>query len=211
MVATLGALAMKTSAMHWVSFLGAGCLLLSHVGTAQAADGAAEPTIPVEQIVSPWRRAAERHDVEVVDLYAIALQESRLRRPDGLFRPWPWTLHSPETGPLYFESYEAALDKLTELLARGKTNIDVGVMQINWGWNGYRAGDPKRLLHPAENIEIAAQILREHLNELGGDLRRAIARYHSPRPDRGAPYAASVLAIRDHLLGARAVQLVLVQ
>jgi soluble lytic murein transglycosylase-like protein len=197
--------------MNWVSFLGAGCLLLSNVGTANAAERAAEPIIPVAESGSPWRRAAERHDVEVVDLYAIALQESRRRRPDGLLRPWPWTLHSPETGSLYFESYQGALDKLTELIAQGKTNIDVGVMQINWGWNGYRAGEPKRLLQPAENIEIAAQILREHLNEFGGDLRQAIARYHSPRADRGAPYAASVLAIRDHLLGAKAVQLALLE
>lgn len=202
---------MKGSTTNWASFIRVGCLLLSLTGIVNAEGRAAESTVAAEKSDSPWSRAAERHDVEVIDLYAIALQESRLRRPDGLLRPWPWTLHSPETGSLYFESYEEALDKLTELIAQGKTNIDVGVMQINWGWNGHRAGDPKRLLQPAENIEIAAEILREHLNELGGDLRRAIARYHSPRVDRGVPYAASVLAIRDHLLGAKAVQLALVE
>jgi soluble lytic murein transglycosylase-like protein len=120
-------------------------------------------------------------------------------------------LHTPDTGSLYFESYEKALEKLMELLAAGKTNIDVGVMQINWGWNGYRAGDPKRLLIPAENINIAAQILREHLDEFSGDLVRAIARYHSPRAERGVPYAASVMAIREHLLAAQAVRLALAE
>lgn len=196
--------------MSWTSLLGAG-VLLNLTGVARAEERAAESTPAAQESASPWSRAAERHDVEVIDLYAIALQESRRPRPDGLLRPWPWTLHTAETGSLYFETYEAALDKLTELIAEGKTNIDVGLMQINWGWNGYRAGDPKRLLLPGENIELAAQILREHLNELGGDLRRAIGRYHSPRADRGEPYAASVLAIRDHLLSAKAVQLALVE
>lgn len=188
-----------------------GLLLLHFACITGAEERSTEPAPKLQNATSPWRRSAEENDIEAIDLYAIALQESRLRRPDGWLRPWPWTLHSPETGSLYFATYEAALEKLTALIAEGKTNIDVGVMQINWGWNGYRAGDPKRLLLPAVNIEIAAKILREHLNEYGGDLRRAIARYHNPRAERGVPYAASVLAIRDHLLGAKAVQLALAE
>lgn len=191
--------------------VGAGWLLLSLAGITRAEVPAGPSSEPTEQRASAWSQAAERHDVDVIDLYAIALQESRLRRADGLLRPWPWTLHTPDTGSLYLESYEKALEKLMELLAAGKTNIDVGVMQINWGWNGYRAGDPKRLLIPAENINIAAQILREHLDEVGGDLVRAVARYHSPRAEFGVPYAASVMAIREHLLAAQAVQLALAQ
>lgn len=159
---------------------------------------------------SAWTRAAAKYGLQEVDLYAIALKESRRYRSDGLVRPWPWTLHSPETGALYFETYEAALEKLTALLAEGKTNIDIGVMQINWGWNGHRAADAKRLLLPAENIEIAAQILRENLDQYG-DMGLAIARYHSPRAERGRAYAASVLAILEYLRRAKWIQLALAE
>ena len=125
-----------------------------------------------------------------------------------MLRPWPWTLHTPEAGSLYFDTYDAALEKLKSLIAQGTKNIDVGLMQINWGWNGHRA-TAERLLLPTDNIEIAAQILREHLNEYGGDRRRAVARYHSPRPERGLPYAASVLAIAEELRQSTAIQLAL--
>lgn len=202
---------MKTSTVNLTLRGAIGIFLLHFTGFVIAQERPPDPAQVHEDSRSPWSRAAEKYDLEEVDLYAIALQESRLRRPDGLVRPWPWTLHSPETGSLYFDTYEAALEKLTSLIAEGKTNIDVGVMQINWGWNGYRAVDPKRLLLPAENIEIAAQILREHLNEYGGDLRLAIARYHSPRMERGVPYAASVLAILEHLRAAKAVQVALAE
>jgi len=148
---------------------------------------------------SPWELAAAKHDIDPLDLYAIALQESRLHRPDGRFRPWPWTLHTPSEGALYFDSYESAAAKLRVLVAKGVRNIDIGLMQVNWGWHRHRVQDPTELLRPARNIEVAAQILREHLDEYQGDLRQAFARYHSARPDRGIPYAAAVLEILKYL------------
>src|SRR5262249_18469528 len=145
-----------------------------------------------------WRAAADKYEVDTLDLYAIALQESRRRRPDGMYRPWPWTLHTPAAGSLYFESYEAALEKLRTLLRDGATNIDIGLMQINWAWHGHKI-TAEALLRPDANIALAAQIFREHLNEFGGDRRRALARYHSASPQLGLPYAASVLAIAEQL------------
>jgi Transglycosylase SLT domain len=166
--------------------------------------------MPGAEADSPWRLAAEKHNVEPIHLYAIALHESRRRRPDGMLRPWPWTLHTPKHGALFFESYEAALERLTVLLIE-VTNVDVGLMQINWGWNGHRAPDARTLLRPTANIEIAAQLLREHLNACDENLPCAIGRYHSPRAELGVPYAASVLAIIEHLRSAPEVQLALVQ
>ncbi len=148
---------------------------------------------------SPWLEAATKHRVDVLDLYAIALQESRRRRSDGQVRPWPWTLHTPTEGSLYFENYEAAVAKLNQLLSSGATNVDVGLMQVNWAWNGHRLPDPAKLLLPRHNIDVAAEILREHLNSFDGDLQLAFARYHSSRIERGIPYAASVLKILEHL------------
>lgn len=164
-----------------------------HVSMAQDSTVISRPT------ASAWEAAARKYGVDVSLLYAMALRESGLRRSDGAVRAWPWTLRSAETGAIYFETYEAAVEKLTSLIAQGKKNIDVGLMQVNWGWNGHRQPDPRKLLLPSENIEVAAQILREHLDTLGGDLRNAVARYHNPRAELGIPYAVSVLAIRDFL------------
>lgn len=161
---------------------------------------------PTNASTSAWVAAAKKYRVDVLDLYSLALRESSLTRSDGAVRAWPWTLCTPQTGALYFESYDAALAKLTELIAQGTRNIDIGLMQVNWRWNGHRLPDPKRLLLPAHNIEIAAQILRENLDAFDGDLRLAIARYHNPRSELGIPYAASVLAIREYLRNDRNIE-----
>jgi soluble lytic murein transglycosylase-like protein len=148
---------------------------------------------------SPWLQAATKHGLEPIDLYAVALQESRRFCTDGKLRPWPWTLNTPSEGALYFKDYSSAVAKLKALIAAGITNVDIGVMQVNWGYHRHRVRDAAELLRPDRNIDIAAQILREHLDEYNGDLRTAFARYHSGRTERGVPYAAQVLAILERL------------
>lgn len=159
--------------------------------------------------LSPWMVSATRFNVDALDLYAIALQESRRHFPDGQVRPWPWTLHSPSVGSMYFDTCEQAAAKLTELIAQGIRNIDVGLMQISWHWNGHRVSDPVDLLNPTENIDVAAEILRENLDQFGGDVRIAIARYHSAKIENGIPYAAAVLTIRRQLDSLSSVKLAL--
>jgi soluble lytic murein transglycosylase-like protein len=185
--------------------------LATNLIASASASGAALPlpsSFPSTE-VSAWIAAATHYRIDPIDLYAIALQESRRRRADGWMRPWPWTLNSPRSGSLYFETYEAALQKLNELIAEGETNIDVGLMGINWYFNGRRAGDPASLLKVSNNILIAAQIYREHLDRFGGDRRKAIARYHSATESLGGPYAAAVTTIADHLRATNGVHLAL--
>jgi soluble lytic murein transglycosylase-like protein len=171
------------------------CGVGAEISRSEAAIRAPQAATPT----SPWFAAALKHNVDPLELYAIALQESRRSRPDGQLRPWPWTLHTGNEGTMYFNTYEAGLAKLKDLLKRGETNIDIGLMQINWAWNGHRLPDPAKLLLPQYNIDVAAKILREHLNAYGGDRRLAIALYHSSRPDLGMPYAAAVLEILKYL------------
>jgi soluble lytic murein transglycosylase-like protein len=103
---------------------------------------------------------------------------------------------------MYFSTYEAALRRLEALIASGETNIDIGLMQINWRANGWRLPDPARLLQPVHNIETAAAIFSELLERYGWDWRLAFARYHSPRSELGLPYAEAVLRIREWLKSA---------
>jgi len=158
-----------------------------------------------------WKLAARQSGVDVIDLYAIAFKESRRRRADGAWRPWPWTLNSPQTGALYFDTYEAALTKLKSLIESGERNIDIGLMGINWRWNGHRVSDYASLLKPATNIPIAATIYKEHLDAWGGDRREAIARYHSSRVELGVPYAAAVISIAEDLRSVASIRFVLAE
>jgi hypothetical protein len=150
---------------------------------------------------SPWLTAAEKYRLDALDLYAIALWESRVIWSDGLLRPWPWTLHTAVEGALYFPSYEAAREKLEQLIARGETNIDIGMMQINWRANGWRLPTPAKLLLPQNNLDVAAQILRAALDSHAQDRRLAVARYHSSRDELGLPYQEAVFKIRERFEG----------
>jgi len=178
-------------------------LFVSTVAADPATPAATPPDTP-----SPWAQAARKYDLDPLALYGIALQESRRYFDDNQVRPWPWTLHTPEEGGLYFDSFENAAKKLRELIASGRTNIDIGLMQLSLLWQKHRVADPVQLLKPEINIEVAAAILREHLDQFG-ELRLAIARYHSARLDRGVPYAASVLTIIEHLRRLEEVQIAL--
>lgn len=164
-----------------------------------ASSGALAADSRTSDSVSPWIAFGAQYQVDPLCLYAIALQESRRSFSDGRIRPWPWTLHVEGEGSLYFSTYQGALRKLRELIAAGTTNVDVGISQISWRHQGHRVSDVAALLQVSKNVETAAQIVRENLDQARGDLRLAIARYHNPRPELGLPYAASVLAILEEL------------
>jgi soluble lytic murein transglycosylase-like protein len=73
-------------------------------------------------------------------------------------------------------------------------NIDIGLMQINWGIWGSRLGiRPTHLLDPATNVRLGCRILRQAL-ATRGPLWQRLGRYHSGRPARQRVYAQRVLA-----------------
>ena len=142
---------------------------------------------------SAWAQAAQAHGIDPVTLYAVALQETRTQWNDGTARPWPWTLRSARDGTQRFVSRAAARQALEALLAGGESNIDVGLMQINWGFNGHRVEAPQALLDPHRNVLVGAEILRDALRAHEGDLARALGAYHhGPDTERGRRYSAEV-------------------
>lgn len=108
-------------------------------------------------------------------------------------RPWPWTLNIEGTA-LRFQSQEAAHGVLVAALKRGIRSIDVGYMQVNVAWHGHRLGNTWAALDPHRNITVAAQILRENLDQ-ARDARLAVARYHSATSWRGESYLAKVARV----------------
>ena len=140
-------------------------------------------------------RAAERREgIPVGLVQAVALAESgRWQRGMGQGRAWPWTVTSFDES-YYLESKEAAIEKVRELKARGRSNIDVGCMQINLGHHGHAFASLEHALDPAQNVAYGAGFLRRlHGETLSW--ASATAHYHSRDPARGNAYRAKVFRL----------------
>jgi hypothetical protein len=122
---------------------------------------------------------------------AVTLVESGRWLPeDQRTQAWPWTVTAgPET--FYLPTKHEALRKVKELRASGRSNIDVGCMQVNLGYHGDAFASLEEALDPASNIAYGAKFLKL-LRVQTRSWARATARYHSSDPDRGQEYRAKV-------------------
>lgn len=156
-------------------------------------------------------RAAERREgIPTGLVQAVALAESgRWVQGTGRGRAWPWTVTSFDES-YYLDSKEAAVSKVRELKARGRTNIDVGCMQVNLGHHGHAFGSLEHALDPAVNVAYGAGFLRR-LHAETRSWASATAHYHSRDPARGDAYRAKVYRlwhdVRPGLPAAETVQL----
>lgn len=166
---------------------GALCLLCLAVWT---------PPAEARDVPPPaYQLAARDADIPSAVLYAVALQESGVTLR-GRRVPWPWTLNVAGQARR-FQTREAACADLRRALREvPDTRIDVGLGQINVGYQTHRYNHPCELLDPYRNLAIAATILREH-HTPGEDWLLAIGRYH--RPAGGAPAARYRRSVHEHL------------
>ena len=157
-----------------------------------------------------YQLAAQRAGIPSAVLYAVALQESGIRR-SGRLVPWPWTLNVAGQSHRYATRADACTGLQQALPAAPRTRIDVGLGQINLGYQKQRYARPCDLLDPYDNLRIAAEILQEQYVP-GEDWLLAIGRYH--RPAGGEPAARYRRSVSRHLArvqGARATVTALAQ
>jgi len=157
-----------------------------------------------------YQLAAQRAGIPPAVLYAVALQESGIRR-SGRLVPWPWTLNVAGQSHRYATRADACTGLQQALRAAPGTRIDVGLGQINLGYQKQRYARPCDLLDPYDNLRIAAEILQEQYVP-GEDWLLAIGRYH--RPAGGEPAARYRRSVSRHLArvqGARATVTALAQ
>lgn len=94
--------------------------------------------------------------------------------------------------PLFLSGKAEAISEAEKALAAGKS-FDSGVMQINSQWLS-RYSIPLDAVFDAEaNIWLGSWILKEEMKR-HGQIWSAVARYHSPNPDRGNRYVQKVKA-----------------
>jgi soluble lytic murein transglycosylase-like protein len=123
-------------------------------------------------------RVAAATGIPVELLLAISHVESR-------FHPHAINI----SGESFFPSSES---EALRLLLRSRSNVDIGLMQVNWGYWGDKFGLSKsELLDPQLNVLVGAKIL-ERCVRVGGSWWNGIALYHSPHNARQREYAQKV-------------------
>ncbi|CNF41806.1 transglycosylase [Yersinia similis] len=139
------------------SILTAIFLMLFILGNGLPASAKTHPTL--QTIPSIYREIAAEARVPAAFLYSLALVESS-RRFKGGERPWPWTINVAGKGYRY-ETREEAWHALLRFVRQAPLKrIDVGIAQVNLGWNGHLFPSFYDVFDPNTNLRVAAQILR---------------------------------------------------
>lgn len=90
-------------------------------------------------------------------------------------------------------SKEEAKQIIKAYLAKGITNIDIGIMQINWRWHSKEfVQNLDDMLNPSQNIMYAAQLLKS-LHVKHQSWQKAVRYYHSVKDEHHRRYSKAVL------------------
>lgn len=80
-----------------------------------------------------------------------------------------------------FKNTQEVLDRISYLKNIGKTNFDIGCMQINYYWHGKSFASVKEMLEVNSNVRYAASIIHG-LYKTHGNWQTAVRYYHSYEP-----------------------------
>ncbi len=141
--------------------------------------------LPAREVPPGYREVARQENVPAEALYSLALTESSWTLPAhhpqaGEIHPWPWTLNVAGKGYRY-PTRQAAWQALQSFLqTTSPRRIDVGIAQVNWGWNGHHFRSAWEAFDPYTNLHVAARILRRCYEASPGSWIRAAGCYHHP-------------------------------
>ena len=154
------------------------------------------------EIPPAYRQVALANEIPADIFYAVALAESGRRLGDSpIRRPWPWTLNIHGEGA-YFSDRRSAWRAAIAAIARQRTSVDFGLMQVNWRYHHERLGDPWQALDPYHNLRVGADILRECFTS-ERDWWASVGCYHAPaNPARAERYRRRVLSRWQRLINA---------
>ncbi len=126
-------------------------------------------------------------------IYKVARLESG-RNVGGRHVSWPWSLNNGGEGH-FFNDRSTALSKLSNYRAQGKTNIDVGCMQLNIRWHAEFFNSEEQMMNPLDNVRYAARYL-EQLYKETGSWETAVKFYHSRNAKFNTVYFAKYKKIK---------------
>ena len=168
---------LKLACCLW--FGSTGCLAVMNVNSS------------VQVVPQAYRVIAAAERVPAESLYSLAMAESTRKTAWGS-KPWPWTINVAGKG-YHFETREEAFAALLGFMQRYPLKrIDVGVAQVNLGWNGHLFPSFRDAFDPYTNLRAAARILRACYDAQPGSWIKAAGCYHHPA---GGKPAAKYMAI----------------
>lgn len=134
-------------------------------------------------------RAAQKYEVPLAVLYAVALTETGRR---GSLQPYALNI---EGTSFFAANLQDALRRFEEARKGGMKLIDIGCMQVNQYYHGRHFHSLETMFDPHENVDYAARFLRD-LRAREGSWTVAAARYHAgPHNDPAQKhYVCSVIA-----------------
>ena len=154
------------------------------------------PAIAASQNVPEgYVRIAVAHGVPPEALYAVSMTETSMapraiaavtkqRRAQehlpAVSRPWPWTINVAGKGYRYASRLEAWQALQVFIKRYPLKRIDVGLAQVNLGWNGHHFISTWDAFDPYINLNAAAIILRECWDRKPGSWLDAAGCYHHP-------------------------------
>ncbi len=149
-----------------------------------------------QQIPPGYYQVAMQERVPAEALYSLALTESSKKLPHGI-RPWPWTLNVAGKGYRYATRQQAYQALLKFMRRYPLKRIDVGIAQVNLGWNGQHFRSTWEAFDPYINLHAAARILRACYDKKPGSWIAAAGCYHHPAG--GKPTRTYQAIVKRHL------------
>jgi hypothetical protein len=139
-------------------------------------------------------------------LTAISLAESG-RWDDRLKASfaWPWTVTNGPSAT-YYPTKEEAIEGVKALRKAGKTNIDVGCMQINLFHHPNAFDSLEDAFDPTTKVGYASRFLAG-LQKETDSWAEAAGRYHSSDPTKLGDYRDKVLGLWERVSGRRQTEL----
>jgi hypothetical protein len=138
----------------------------------------------MQTVPDGYTKVARQHGVPPEALYSVALQESSRTLAQGV-RPRP-TLNVAGKGYRYKTRLEAWQSLQVFMKTHSLKRIDVGIAQVNPGWNGDHFTSTREALDPYTNLNAAAVILRACWDRKPGSWLDAAGCYHHPAGGRAA-------------------------
>ena len=181
---------MRQNAVFWIGFAFASlaALLLSGQPSALALTSSGG----VNRCDAAADSAAKATGTPLDVLMAIARVESG-RTVAGVLAPWPWAINQAGAGS-FFDSAGDAVSYVSQALANGQRNIDVGCFQINVRWHGAEFPSLEAMFDPNANALYAARFLLR-LHKEFGTWEGAIGAYHSRQSGAATAYLSKVASV----------------
>lgn len=153
-------------------------------------------SLPSQTIPFGYYQVAAKERVPAEALYSLALTESSKQLAHGVL-PWPWTLNIAGKSYRYGTRQEAYQALLAFMRRYPLKRIDVGIAQVNMGWNGHHFRSSWEAFDPYLNLHVAARILRACYDAKPGSWITATGCYHHPAG--GEPAQKYQMMVTRHL------------